>query len=462
MTEAVYSISRGTGWTIVILLGILWVALGIYWGRRAKNSEGFMLAGRNVGLSLGSATAMATWVTSNTTMLAPVFALTLGVWGMLAYSTASFGLLLFALFVPRIRTLLPTGVTAGDFFRLRYGRFGWSLFLIITMLYSLSWLVSMAIAGGDLLEALAGIPYLQGMSLILVICILYTLFGGLYAVIGTDFIQSLIILVGIVFIGGLVVVKLDFSTAYEHIATYQPSLLQIAMPAALLAVFNNMLFGFGEVFHNNVWWSRAFAMRKEIAPKAFFVSGLLWFPIPLEEMRYYFDRLKETVLPNVHNLQNCFRHHGLEVIHVRIQSLTQDGRDRSKGHKRLELHAAPGSGDACFLEEVAPVGDEIIINKTASGVFSSTNLHYVLNNLGISSLYVVGVYTNECVETTVRAACDLGYLVTLVDDCCATQTQELHDASLKTLRNRYARIVNTVEAMEDIEVYVERETSGLA
>lgn len=176
-------------------------------------------------------------------------------------------------------------------------------------------------------------------------------------------------------------------------------------------------------------------------------------PIPLGEMRYYFDRLEKVVLPNVHNLQNCFRQHGLEVIHVRIQSLTRDGRDRSKGHKRLQLHAAPGSGDACFLEEVAPVGDEIVINKTASGVFSSTNLHYVLNNMGISSLFVVGVYTNECVETTVRAACDLGYLVTMVDDCCATQTPELHDASIKTLRNRYARIVTAEEAMKDIETF---------
>ena len=178
-------------------------------------------------------------------------------------------------------------------------------------------------------------------------------------------------------------------------------------------------------------------------------------PIPLDEMQYYFSRLRETVLPNVHNLQNCFREHNLEVIHVRIQSLTKDGRDRSKGHKRLELHAAPGSGDACFLEEVAPVGDEIVINKTASGVFSSTNLHYVLNNLGITSLYIVGVYTNECVETTVRAACDLGYLVTMVDDCCATQTPELHEASIKTLRDRYSRIVTAEEAMSEIEKYVE-------
>lgn len=181
-------------------------------------------------------------------------------------------------------------------------------------------------------------------------------------------------------------------------------------------------------------------------------------PIPLDQMEYYFSRLKNTVLPNVHNLQNCFRSHGLEVIHVRIQSLTRDGRDRSKGHKRLELHAAPGSAEACFLEEVAPVGDEIVINKTASGVFSSTNLHYVLTNLGISSLYIVGVYTNECVETTVRDACDLGYLVTIVDDCCATVTPELHEASLNNLRNRYARVINTEQAFQNIERQLELQT----
>ena len=81
-----------------------------------------------------------------------------------------------------------------------------------------------------------------------------------------------------------------------------------------------------------------------------------------------------------------------------------------------------------------------------------TNFNYVPKNLEISSLYVVGVYTNECVETTVRDACDLGYLVTLVDDCCATVTPELHAASLKTLRDRYARVVTAAEAMDDIEV----------
>jgi len=175
--------------------------------------------------------------------------------------------------------------------------------------------------------------------------------------------------------------------------------------------------------------------------------------VSIESQVYYFGRLSSLVLPNIRRLQDAFREHGLEVIHTRIQSLTHNGRDRGKGHRRLGLHAAPGSKEAEFLEAVAPSSrhDEIVINKTASGVFSSTNLHYVLKNLGIESLFVVGVYTNECVETTVRDACDLGYLVTVVDDCCATVTPELHEASLATLRDRYARIMDIETAWTTIQ-----------
>ena len=175
--------------------------------------------------------------------------------------------------------------------------------------------------------------------------------------------------------------------------------------------------------------------------------------VPAEAQEYYFDRLDQMVLGNVRALQDAFRKHGLEVIHTRIQALTRDGRDRGKGHRRLGLLAAPGSREADFLEAVAPCADrdEIVINKTASGVFSSTNIHYVLKNMGIESLFVVGVYTNECVETTVRDACDLGYLVTVVEDCCATVTPELHDASLATLRDRYARIMTLDEVIRKIE-----------
>ena len=274
-------LDSGTAWFLLALFSVLWVALGFYWGRRNKSFEDHALAGRKVGLALASATGVATWVTSNTTMLAPQFALELGIWGMLAYSMAAFGLILFAPMATRIRTLMPNGYTSGDFFRLRYGRGAWSIFMLFTLFYSLTWLVSMAMAGGILLNALSGIPYVWGMSVILGVCVLYTMRGGLAAVIGTDFIQCLIILVGIVVIGFAVLQNVSVEEIHTNLAESKPMLATVLFPAALMAIFNNLLFGLGEVFHNNVWWSRAFAFRKDVAGRAFLIAGLVWLPIPI-------------------------------------------------------------------------------------------------------------------------------------------------------------------------------------
>jgi len=281
MDKQTYIISPETGWVLMAILGVLWIALGVYWGRKAKNIEGFMLAGRNVGLAFGAATAMATWVTSNTTMLAPQFALQLGIWGMIAYSTAAFGLMLFAPLASRIRRLMPNGFTSGDFIRLRYGKAAWIFFLMISIFYGFTWLISMGMAGGILMNALAGIPYQVGMTVIMIVCVIYTLFGGLYAVIGTDFIQSLIILVGIVVVGIGVLTTVDFGTVYNNLSTDRPMLINALLPASIMAIFNNLLFGLGEVFHSNVWWSRAFAMREKVGRKAYTLAGFFWLPVPI-------------------------------------------------------------------------------------------------------------------------------------------------------------------------------------
>jgi len=173
--------------------------------------------------------------------------------------------------------------------------------------------------------------------------------------------------------------------------------------------------------------------------------------LPPESQDYYFERLSNLVFPNVNRLQESFRAHRLEVVHTRIQSLTMDGRDRGPGHKRLGLHAAPGSKEAEFMPQVAPSGDEIIVNKTASGVFNSTNLEYILRNMNITGLYVVGVYSNECVSTAIRDACDLGFHVTLISDAVATVTPELENATITTMKDRYARVMSTEEAVSEIE-----------
>jgi nicotinamidase-related amidase len=179
--------------------------------------------------------------------------------------------------------------------------------------------------------------------------------------------------------------------------------------------------------------------------------------VPKEAQEYYFKRLHHIVLPNVRRLQDTFRDLKLEVIHTRIQSLTRDGRDRSPGHKRLKLHAAPGSKEAEFLPEIAPKGDELIINKTASGVFNATNLEYILRNMGITGLFVCGVYTNECVSTTVRDASDRGFYTTLINDGCATVTPELHNATIRTLKDRYCRVLTADQAVKETRQAVKSE-----
>ena len=280
MTEAAF-LDAGTGWLILALFSALWIFLGWFWGRRTKQLDDYMLAGRNVGIALAVATAMATWVTSNTTMAAPQVALQLGIWGMIGYSLGSVGLMLFAPLATRIRKLMPNGYTSGDFIRIRYGKTAWRIFLLISLVYGFGWLISLGMAGGVLVHALTGIPYEQGMTVILSICVLYTLLGGLRAVIGTDFIQTIIILVGIVVLAWLVINGTGFERMHTAVSEQRPELLNLLFPAAIMFLFNNLLFGIGEIFHSNVWWSRAFAFREGVGFRAYMLAGLFWVPIPI-------------------------------------------------------------------------------------------------------------------------------------------------------------------------------------
>ncbi|WP_440054504.1 sodium:solute symporter family protein [Pseudoalteromonas sp. T1lg65] len=274
-------ISASLALTIAMVFAVFWVAFGWWLGKQIKTHNEFALAGRNVGMAFACATAMATWVTSNTTLVAPQLTYQFGVWGMVGYSCAAFGLLLFAPLSQRIKTLLPHGYTSGDFIRLRFGRFSWWIFLLISFVYALSWLVSLGMAGGILLNTLSGLDYHLGMSLILLMCVIYTLFGGLKAVIATDFIQAIIILAGVVGIAIAVTNNVGLDAIHTKLTLDHSMLLNLLFPAAIMFLFNNIFFGLGEIFHSNVWWSRAFAFKGGVGKRAYLVAGLLWLPIPI-------------------------------------------------------------------------------------------------------------------------------------------------------------------------------------
>jgi ureidoacrylate peracid hydrolase len=168
------------------------------------------------------------------------------------------------------------------------------------------------------------------------------------------------------------------------------------------------------------------------------------------ENAYFFKQLKQVAIPNMQRLQNACRQKGIEVLYTVIESLTRDGRDRSLDYKITGFNVPRGSWDARVLDEIKPLEDEIIFPKTSSSVFISTNIHYILGNLGVDFLIVSGLLTDQCISSAVRDACDLGYLVTLITDACTTYTQERHETSLSHIKG-YCRQRTTGQFLSELE-----------
>ena len=165
---------------------------------------------------------------------------------------------------------------------------------------------------------------------------------------------------------------------------------------------------------------------------------------------YFFREMRARAIPNMRLLQDAAREAGIEVMFTVIASHTQDGRDLSLDYKISGLFCPKGSRDAEVLDEVAPRGDEIVLTKTSSSVFISTNIHYILGNLGIRQLITAGALTDQCVDSAVRDACDLGYLVTLPTDACATQSRVRHENSLANNAG-YCRQMTTQALLAEID-----------
>jgi ureidoacrylate peracid hydrolase len=168
-----------------------------------------------------------------------------------------------------------------------------------------------------------------------------------------------------------------------------------------------------------------------------------------ERVGFYFREMEQKVVPNMQRLQKGCRSAGIEVMYTTIESLTKDGRDRSLDYKISGFHVPKGSWDGKVIDAIKPGEDEIHIPKTSSSVFMSTNIDYVLRNLGTRYLVISGVVTDQCIESAVRDACDLGYLVTVVTDACATYTRERHEFALKSIKG-YCRQRTTDEFLAEI------------
>ncbi|MCY4031813.1 MAG: cysteine hydrolase [Hyphomicrobiales bacterium] len=162
----------------------------------------------------------------------------------------------------------------------------------------------------------------------------------------------------------------------------------------------------------------------------------------------FHERMKEIVIPNTARLIETCRQRGVEVIFARIACLTENGRDRSLSQKKEGFNnlLLPKDSHASAIVPELPVDeDEIVVLKTTDSALTGTNLRLLLRNLEVENVVVTGIFTDQCISSTVRSLADESFNVVVVEDCCAAGTMELHLHELEVLNMIYCHVASSEE-----------------
>lgn len=154
----------------------------------------------------------------------------------------------------------------------------------------------------------------------------------------------------------------------------------------------------------------------------------------------------QAIVPTLKQLIEGFRELGLPIIHT-LECHLPDLSDcppakvrRGKGELtigsegpmgRILVKGEPGNG---IIPELAPLPGEFVIHKPGKGAFYATNLGSILQEQGITHLFITGVTTEVCVQTTMREANDRGYECLMVEDCTESYFPEFKQATLEMVR----------------------------
>ncbi len=176
-------------------------------------------------------------------------------------------------------------------------------------------------------------------------------------------------------------------------------------------------------------------------------------PDPVEAERWapFRQRMNEQVIPATGELIAHCREQGVEVIFARIACLKPDGRDRSLSQKKPGFNyllLPKDREDSQLVPELTPERDDIVVIKTTDSALTGTNLRLVLRNMEISDVIVAGIFTDQCVSSTVRSLADESFGVVVVEDCCAAATEELHLNELRSINMIYCHVVQSEDVRE--------------
>ena len=162
----------------------------------------------------------------------------------------------------------------------------------------------------------------------------------------------------------------------------------------------------------------------------------------------FHERMRNQVIPRTADLLKLCRAKGIECVFARIATHTLDGRERSLSQKMPgwnNLLLPKDQKPSQLVAELAPRGDEIVVTKTTDSALTGTNLRLILHNLGIRNVICAGIFTDQCVSSTVRSLADESYNVVVLEDCCAAGSDELHHRELEIINMIYCHVLSSYE-----------------
>ena len=302
----------------VIVYWVISVGIGLWVALRVKSTADFAAAGHSLPLSIVTATVFATWFGSEAVLGIPATFMKEGLGGIVADPFgSSMCLILVGVFFAR-HLYNRRMLTIGDFFREKYGRTVEVVITLCIVVSYLGWVAAQIKALGLVFNVVSdgSISQTAGMIIGAGSVLIYTIFGGMWSIAITDFIQMIIIVIGMLYIGGELTAQTGgIDVVLQHAAAagkfnFWPDANLAAILGFIAALFTMML---GSIPQQDVFQRITSSKNSTIAVRAAILGGVLYFifafvPIYLaytatlispELLEKYIDTDAQMILPKL-------------------------------------------------------------------------------------------------------------------------------------------------------------------
>ena len=279
--DKTYLISQSTSLVLVIIISLIFTALGLYHSKKFKGINNYLTANRDVGLfSLTTslvASALGAWI-----LFGPAAAATWGgVGAVIGYALGTAFPMIFLIFLgKKIRTEFPKGSSLIEFMRKKFGKSLFKLILLMTIFYMFIFLCAEVTAVAVLINYISGTELWITALIVLLATLTYTLYGGLRASIFTDNIQMIVISILLLISISYILSNTGNTFSFEFIEQKNPQLLSSSyVPSYTAGLTFFIAVAATNLFHQGNWQRVYAAKNYQTLKQSLLISFFIIIPI---------------------------------------------------------------------------------------------------------------------------------------------------------------------------------------